>query len=92
MEPLFGMGPMMFFSTFYPKSREVEITLKLGSWWYFRLRVMRACIKRLAMGIKRGLVRFTRVGDSSAYMVVKVRKSILRKSIFGSSGEITNSI
>lgn len=42
---------------------------------------MRACIKRLPMGIKSGLVRFTGVGDSSAYMVVKVRKSI-----FGSVG------
>lgn len=38
---------------------------------------MRACIKRVMMRIKRRLVRFTRTGNSNAYIVMKTKKSIL---------------
>lgn len=38
---------------------------------------MRACIKRVVMGMKRRLVRFPGIVNSNAYMVMKMRKSIL---------------
>lgn len=71
IEPLFETHPMMFFSTRYPESGEVETNEEF--WWYFRLRVMRACIRRVMMGMKRSLVRFIGIANSNAYMVMKMR-------------------
>ena len=51
--------------------------------WYYRLRVMRTCLKIVVMGMKGGQynlpgrpVDFTRIKNSSADLVMKMRKSI----------------
>ena len=64
-----------FFSTLYPESREVETNKE--DWWYFRLRVTRACIKIVVMRIKGTQVGLTGIRNSSADLVMKIRKSIL---------------
>lgn len=82
MPVVWATGPLFetdcitfFFSTLYPESREVETSKEV--WWYFRLRVTRGCIKIVVMGIKGTPVGSTGIRNSSADLVMKIRKSIL---------------